>query len=164
MKSYPRVSEISLSCTLPGVRLIFFWHVYFLTYHKGISSLQTLSFTEKRACINLLVTHTHLCSIKSIFLWNIILCIFGYDSTLTLTSNLKLWAPIRSNQRAKNWYLLCFSVKHAAFWRKSKDWLAQNQNNVSKWGRHVYLQTVEKLLSWHKIKITHSLIFKPELT
>jgi hypothetical protein len=35
---------------------------------------------------------------------------------------------------------------------------------VSKWGRHVYLQTVEKLLSWHKIKITHSLIFKPELT
>jgi hypothetical protein len=46
---------------------------YFLTYHKGISSLQTLSFTEKRICINLLVTHIHLCSIKSSFLWNIIL-------------------------------------------------------------------------------------------
>jgi hypothetical protein len=30
--------------------------------------------------------------------------------------------------------------------------------------RHVYLRTVEKLLSWSKIKIIHSLIFKPELT
>ena len=27
----------------------------------------------------------------------------------------------------------CFSAKHAALRRKSKDWLAQNQNNVSKW-------------------------------
>ena len=30
--------------------------------------------------------------------------------------------------------LCCFSVKHAALRRKSKDWLAQNQNNVSEWG------------------------------
>jgi len=27
--------------------------------------------------------------------------------------------------------ICCFSVKHAALRRKSKDWLAQNQNNVS---------------------------------
>ena len=27
----------------------------------------------------------------------------------------------------------CFSAKHAAFRRKSKDWLARNQNNVSEW-------------------------------
>jgi hypothetical protein len=27
----------------------------------------------------------------------------------------------------------CFSSKHAALRRKSKDWLAQNQNNVSEW-------------------------------
>jgi hypothetical protein len=25
----------------------------------------------------------------------------------------------------------CFSAKHAAWWRKSKDWLARNRNNVS---------------------------------
>ena len=30
--------------------------------------------------------------------------------------------------------ICCFSAKHAAFRRKSKDWLAQNQDNVSKWG------------------------------
>jgi hypothetical protein len=27
----------------------------------------------------------------------------------------------------------CFSAKHAALRRKSKDWLAQNQNNVFEW-------------------------------
>jgi hypothetical protein len=30
--------------------------------------------------------------------------------------------------------ICCFSAKHAALRRKSKDWLAQNQDNVSKWG------------------------------
>ena len=29
--------------------------------------------------------------------------------------------------------ICCFSTKHAALRRKSKDWLARNQNNVSKW-------------------------------
>ena len=29
--------------------------------------------------------------------------------------------------------ICCFSAKHAAFRRKSKDWLARNQNNVSEW-------------------------------
>jgi hypothetical protein len=27
----------------------------------------------------------------------------------------------------------CFCAKHAAFRRKSKDWLALNQDNVSEW-------------------------------
>ena len=27
----------------------------------------------------------------------------------------------------------CLSAKHASLRRKSKDWLAQNQDNVSKW-------------------------------
>ena len=29
--------------------------------------------------------------------------------------------------------MCCFSGKHAVLKRKSKDWLARNQNNVSKW-------------------------------
>jgi hypothetical protein len=29
--------------------------------------------------------------------------------------------------------ICCFSAKHAALRRKSKDWLAHNQNNVSGW-------------------------------
>ena len=29
--------------------------------------------------------------------------------------------------------ICCFSTKHAALRRKSKDWLTRNQNNVSKW-------------------------------
>jgi hypothetical protein len=31
-------------------------------------------------------------------------------------------------------YICCFSAKHAAVRRKSKDWLARNRDNVSKWG------------------------------
>ena len=30
--------------------------------------------------------------------------------------------------------MCCFSAKHAALSRKSKDWLARDQNNVSEWG------------------------------
>ena len=30
--------------------------------------------------------------------------------------------------------ICCFSAKHGALRRKSKDWLAPNQDNVSKWG------------------------------
>ena len=29
--------------------------------------------------------------------------------------------------------ICCFSAKHAAIRRKSKDWLARDQNNVSEW-------------------------------
>jgi hypothetical protein len=29
--------------------------------------------------------------------------------------------------------ICCFSAKHAALRKKSKDWLAQNQDNVSEW-------------------------------
>jgi hypothetical protein len=29
--------------------------------------------------------------------------------------------------------MCCFSAKHAASWRKNKDWSARNQNNVSEW-------------------------------
>ena len=30
--------------------------------------------------------------------------------------------------------ICCFSAKHAALRKKSKGWLAQNQDNVSEWG------------------------------
>ena len=44
--------------------------------------------------------------------------------------------------------ICCFCTKHTALRRKSKDWLAQNQNNVSEWGWHAYLWTVVSV-SWH---------------
>jgi hypothetical protein len=30
--------------------------------------------------------------------------------------------------------ICCFSAKHPTLRKKSKDWLARNQNNVSEWG------------------------------
>jgi hypothetical protein len=34
--------------------------------------------------------------------------------------------------------ICCFSARHAALRRKSKDWLARNRDNVCPSGRHVY--------------------------
>ena len=38
--------------------------------------------------------------------------------------------------------ICCFSAKYAALMRKSKDWLVQNQDNVSVWNDNVYQWTV----------------------
>ena len=35
--------------------------------------------------------------------------------------------------------ICCFSAKYVALRRKSKDWLARNQDNVSEWSLHVCL-------------------------
>jgi hypothetical protein len=41
---------------------------------------------------------------------------------------------LRSGQTKDYKIGICwFSAKHAALGRKSKDWLARNQNNVSEW-------------------------------
>ena len=44
------------------------------------------------------------------------------------------WVRARSGQ-TKDYKIgiCCFSAKHTALRRKGKDWLAQNQNNVSEW-------------------------------
>ena len=38
--------------------------------------------------------------------------------------------------QTKDWKIgiCCFSTKHATLKRKSKDWMARNQDNVSEWG------------------------------
>ena len=38
--------------------------------------------------------------------------------------------------------ICCFSAKNAALRRKSKDWMARNQDNLSEWGDMVYPLTV----------------------
>ena len=38
--------------------------------------------------------------------------------------------------------ICCFSLKHAALRKKSKDWLARNQDNVSEWSNKVHPRTV----------------------
>jgi hypothetical protein len=45
--------------------------------------------------------------------------------------------------------ICCFSAKHTALRRKSKDGLARNQNNVSQVERHVYPWTVVLVQSGH---------------
>ena len=50
--------------------------------------------------------------------------------------------------------ICCFSTKHAALRRNSKDWLAWNQDNVSQWGD----MSIRGLLfqCWYSIKWSSS--------
>jgi hypothetical protein len=41
--------------------------------------------------------------------------------------------PLSGQTKDYKFCICCFSAKHAAIRRKSKDWLARNQNNVSEW-------------------------------
>ena len=49
--------------------------------------------------------------------------------------------------------ICCFSTKHAALRRKSNDWLARNQNNVSQWS-DMYIRGL--LFQWFSTKRTSS--------
>ena len=52
--------------------------------------------------------------------------------------------------------ICCFSAKHTALRRKSKDWLARNQNNVSEWSD---MHTHRLLFQWvSTIKIQLSVL------
>ena len=52
--------------------------------------------------------------------------------------------------------ICCFSAKNAALRRKSKDWLARNQTNVSQWGD---MSIRELLFQWTStIKIQFSVL------
>ena len=49
--------------------------------------------------------------------------------------------------------ICCFSAKHTALRSESKDWLGQNQNNVSRVEQHVYLCTVVSASQHYKIQL-----------
>ena len=43
------------------------------------------------------------------------------------------WVPVESKQRLYTSGICCFFAKHVSLRRKSNDWLARNQDNVSEW-------------------------------
>ena len=49
--------------------------------------------------------------------------------------NMLTWSAVDRGFKPKIYKIgiCCFSAKHTALRRKSKDWLALNQNNVSEW-------------------------------
>jgi hypothetical protein len=50
--------------------------------------------------------------------------------------------------------MCCFSAKNAALKRKSKDWLAWNQDNVSEWGTCLSADCCFSELALEKIQIS----------
>jgi hypothetical protein len=65
--------------------------------------------------------------------WNLL--IGGVMVGVLVSSAVDRWFEPRSG-KTKDYKIgiCCFSTKHGAFIKKSKDWLARNQNNVSEWG------------------------------
>ena len=66
--------------------------------------------------------------------------LFSYDrisgllvSVLTSCVVVRGFEPRSGQTKDYNIDMCCFSVKHGALRRKSKDWLARNQDNVSEW-------------------------------
>jgi hypothetical protein len=55
-------------------------------------------------------------------------------SVLTLSAVDRGFKPLSGQTKDYEIGMCCFSAKHAALRRKSKDRLAQNQDNVSEWG------------------------------
>jgi hypothetical protein len=50
--------------------------------------------------------------------------------------------------------ICCFSAKHAVLKRKSKDWLARNQDNMSEWGDMSICGLLFQRASTIKIKLS----------
>ena len=50
--------------------------------------------------------------------------------------------------------ICCFSAKHTALRRKIKDWLAQNQDNVSEWGDMSFRGLLFQCASTIKIQLS----------
>ena len=55
-------------------------------------------------------------------------------SVLTLTVVDHGFEPRSGQTKDYKIDMCCFSAKHSALRRKSKEWFAWNQNNVSQWG------------------------------
>jgi hypothetical protein len=55
-------------------------------------------------------------------------------SVLALSAVDRGFEPWSSQTKDYKIGICCYLAKHAALRRKSKDWLAQNQDNVSEWG------------------------------
>ena len=66
-----------------------------------------------------------------------IYCIYTYIDICSLLASSAVdpgFEPRSGQTKDYKIGICCFSAKHAALRRKSKDWLARNQDNVSEWG------------------------------
>ena len=71
--------------------------------------------------------------------------------------------PRLSQTKGYTFGICCFFTKHAALSSKSKDWLARNQNNVSKWSD---MSTSELLFQWAntiKIQLSTLVSYKADI-
>ena len=85
--------------------------------------------------VNLSCSCKMLYSLNNILLYNIFNYIGGVMVIMLTSSSVDRGFEHRSGH-TKDYKIgiFCFSAKHVALRRKSKDWLARNQDNASEWG------------------------------
>jgi len=109
------------------------------SHHQSFISKYTTSSSKSKV----LSAHPHQCIMVSML--DSIAVYRGFEPQSGQTKNNKI-----------DFY--CFSAKHVAFRRKSKDWLTWNQNNMSKWNN---MSTRGQLFQWAStIKIQLNVLYK----
>jgi hypothetical protein len=83
-----------------------------------------------KSCNNEFFAETILkCQLEPSNYWEVEICFLRY-TIMKLECGFEPWLGQTKDYEIG---ICCFSAKHAALRRKSKDWLARNQNNVSEW-------------------------------
>ena len=83
----------------------------------------------------------------------------------------RVFEPLSDQTKYYKKFICCFSAKHTALRRKSKDWLARNQDNVSEWGDmsihgqlFQWTSTIKiQLTCWFRTKRTYHHLIENEL-
>ena len=79
------------------------------------------------------ITLTQNLLIRFIYFYNTVDPHWWYNEHAPLECG-RLWVRAPKRVKPKTIKFVCFSAKHAALRRKSKDWWTRNQDNVFEWG------------------------------
>ena len=133
--------------------LVFNQGILWVRVCKCLSLIRTYYGVIRLSGVNMLHANSTLCldRLLRMVVLNVIIFFFysgigGIIASVLTSSVLDRGFKSRSGQ-TKDYKIgiCCFSPKHAALRRKSKDWLAWNQNNVSEWSD---MSTCGLLFQW----------------
>ena len=84
-------------------------------------------------------------------------------SVLAWSTADRWWDPRSGLTKIYYLGICCFSAKHAALRRKSKNWLVRNQDNVSEWGARSILWQLLQWATTIKIQLNVLTLYKGEI-
>ena len=124
-----RLSPVSLQCFQPGDKIVIYVSIH---GHSDLSLLSTIwySFRPQPVQKGFMVVQSQCLQVDTQVTDNDINMVGFQPGCLKPKTNGGFPAWLSQTKDYKNWYLL---LLHKSLKNKSKDWLAWNQDNVSKW-------------------------------